>query len=87
MRINTKIKDDGQLYLTVYSADQETTITTPISNCVHNKVERKTENELHNLVIEAGRYNDWSDIEIVRFFVENTLTEREIRELIKLLEN
>jgi hypothetical protein len=86
MRIDVKLSDNGQLYLKVYSEDT-TELTTRISSYNTNKVEQPIVNEVHNLVMEVGRYNGLSDTEIVKHFVENTLTEKEIRELIKSLEN
>lgn len=87
MRITTDAIKTNQLMLSVLSDDQESVFSTRISTFNGNKVEQPIVNEVHNLVMEVGRYNGLSDTDIVKHFVENTLTEKEIRELIKSLEN
>lgn len=87
MRIRTQIANTNLLALSVFSVDETSLFTTTISTYNSHKVEQPIVNEVHNLVMEVGRFNGLSDIEIVKHFVENTLTEKEIRELIKSLEN
>jgi hypothetical protein len=85
MRIELETIEFGHLCLKVYSED--TLTTTRISSYITKKVEKPIVNDIHNLVIEVARYNGLSNLETVKNFVENSLTEKEIRELIKSLEN
>lgn len=85
MRIKNNVSENGQLFLKVSSEDT-TEVTTRISSYLTNKVDKPIVNEIHNLVIEVGSYNGLNTIETVKQFIENTLTEKDIRELIKTLE-
>ena len=87
MRIKTIESENGVLVLSIKSEDDNTRTYTHISSILTGKVEEPIVNEVHNLVMQVGRYNGLSDTDIVKNFVENTLTEKEIRELITKLEN
>lgn len=86
MKIELKTTDVGQLLLYI-SNEESTEFQTRISSFFTKKVDSPIINDIHNLVTEAGRYNGLSYIECVKHFVENTLTEKDIMELIKKLEN
>jgi hypothetical protein len=86
MRINTNQKGT-QLFLEVYASDCETKVETPISSMISCKVEQPIVKEFKDCVLGIGRYNGLTDTQICKQFVEDSLTEKEIRELIKSLEN
>jgi len=86
MRISTNQKGT-QLFLEVYASDCETKVETPISSMVSCKVGPKVVREFKDCVLEIGRYNGLNDVQICKQFIEDSLTEKEIRELIKSLEN
>jgi len=50
-------------------------------------IKYQTIEEIRNLLVSSCRFNEQSDVETAKWFVENILSEKEIRELIKLLEN
>ena len=85
MRIKT-IQKGYQLFLEVYSSDAESKIETQISSIISCKVEKPTVKEIKECVLEIGRYNGLTDLQICKQFVEDTLTEKGIRELVKELE-
>lgn len=85
MRIKSNISETGQLFLKVSSEDTTET-TTRISSYLTKKVDKPIVNEIHNLVMEVGNYNGLSTIETVKQFIENSISEKQIRELIKTLE-
>ena len=87
MRIKTMESEIGGLVLSVRSEDENTHTYTRISSTLSGKVENKIVKELQDVVAEVGRYNNLSDVEIAKNFVESLLTEKEIRELIKSLKN
>ena len=86
MRIKTNQKGT-QLFLEVYASDCETKVETPISSMISCEVEPKVVTEFKDCVLEIGRYNGLTDVQICKQFIEDSLTEKEIRELIKSLEN
>jgi len=51
------------------------------------KVSQETIDQLTTAAIECNRWNDTPDLETAKNFVESLLNEKEIRELIKQLEN
>lgn len=50
-------------------------------------IKKQTIEEIRNLLVSSCRYNEQPDIFTAKWFVENILSEKEIRELIKQLEN
>ena len=84
MKITTEEKNNG-LYLNIELDGQSAQF--PVVNLFTNKVDGKIITELTDAAIECSRWNDTTDLEFIKSVVENYLTEKEIRELIKQLEN
>ena len=84
MKITTEEKNNG-LYLNIELDGQSAQF--PVVNLFTNKVDEKLITGLTKAAIECSRWNDLSDLEIAKNFVESLLNEKEIRELIKQLEN
>ena len=84
MKITTEEKNNG-LYLNIELDGQSAQF--PVVNLFTNKVDKKLITELTDAAIECSRWNDTTDLEFIKSVVENYLTEKEIRELIKQLEN
>ena len=83
MKISTEEKNKG-LYLNIELDGQSAQF--PVVNLFTNKVDKNMITGLTDAAIECSRWNDLSDLETAKNFVENLLTEKEIRELIKQLE-
>ena len=83
MKISTEEKNKG-LYLNIELDGQSAQF--PVVNLFTNKVDKTLITELTDAAIECCRWNDQTDVSIAKIFVENLLTEKEIRELIKQLE-
>ena len=58
-----------------------------IASPIDGFINPQTIEEIRNLLVVSRRCNEHSDIMTAKWFVENILTEKEIRELIKSLEN
>ena len=58
-----------------------------IASVIDYKVPQKTIEEIRNLLVTSCRFNEQPDVITAKNFVESLLTEKEIRELIKQLEN
>ena len=84
MKISTEEKHKG-LYLNIELDSQSAQF--PIVNLFTNKVNDELITGLTDAAIECSRWNDIPDLEFIKSVVENYLTEKEIRELIKQLEN
>ena len=84
MIISTEEKNKG-LYLNIELDGQSAQF--PVVNLFTNKVDKNLITELTDATIECCRWNGQNDIEIAKNFVESLLSEKEIRELIKQLEN
>ena len=84
MKFTTEEKNNG-LYLNIELDGQSAQF--PVVNLFTNKVDEKLITGLTDAAIECSRWNDTTDLEFIKSVVENYLTEKEIRELIKQLEN
>lgn len=85
MKITTK---QGVLIFELQIETDSTIIKEDISSSFSPyKISKDIIGQLSNAVIECNRWNDVSDLETAKNFVENLLTDKEIRELIKQLEN
>ena len=84
MKITTEEKNNG-LYLNIELDGQSAQF--PLVNLFTNKVDQKLITGLTAAAIECSRWNDIPDLEFIKAVVESLLTEKEIRELIKELEN
>ena len=69
------------------SEEEYMSATAPISSILTGVVEPKVVSEFKDCVLEIGRFNKQTDVQTCKQFVEDSLTENEIRELIRLLEN
>ena len=86
MKITTELESNN-LYLVTKSEDRETIIKTVISSFISERVKPETVTEFHKVLLEIGKYNGQSDVKTCKQFIEDSLTENEIRELVRLLEN
>ena len=84
MKITTEEKNNG-LYFNIELDGQSAQF--PVVNLFTNKVDGKIITELTSSAIECSRWNGTTDLEFIKDTVENLLSEKEIRELIKQLEN
>jgi hypothetical protein len=85
--IKTKTEKYG-IYLVIESNDIiPTEREERICSYIDNKVLEKFIDQINAISVDCSRYNGETDIEIAKYFVESLLTEKEIRELIKQLEN
>ena len=84
MKITTEEKNNG-LYLNIELDGQSAQF--PVVNLFTNKVDGKIITGLTASAIEFSRWNGTTDLEFIKSVVENYLTDKEIRELIKELEN
>jgi len=57
-----------------------------IASPIDGFIKKQTIEEIRNLLVTSCRFNEQPDIVTAKWFVENLLTEKEIRELIKELE-
>ena len=58
-----------------------------IASPIDGFIKKQTIEEMRNLLVSSCRFNEQSDVQTAKWFVENLLSEKEIRELIKQLEN
>ena len=58
-----------------------------ISSAFENEIPDKFIDQINAVSVDCCRYKGMNDVEIAKNFVESLLTEKEIRELIKQLEN
>ena len=58
-----------------------------IASPIDGFIKKQTIEEIRNLLVSSCRFNEQPDITTAKWFVENLLTDKEIRELIKQLEN
>lgn len=86
MRISTSVIN-GVLFLETKSEDQNTATQTVISNYISERVTPEIVTEFHKVLLEIGRFNRQTDVQTCKHFIEDSLTENEIRELVRLLEN
>ena len=89
MITNIKVKTEKYgIYLVIESNDIiPTDREERICSYIDNKVLEKFIDQINAVSVDCGHYNGQNDIEIAKNFVESLLTEKEIRELIKQLEN
>jgi len=84
MKISARQKYNG---IKIFVEIEDAKIEESVENLFTNKVDKKLITELTDAAIECSRWNDTTDLEFIKSVVENYLTEKEIRELIKELEN
>ena len=84
MKITTQETTTGLIVKFENDSDQ---IIENIASPIDGFINPKTIEEIRNLLVVSRRCNEHSDIVTAKWFVENILTEKEIRELIKSLEN
>ena len=84
MKFTTKETPTGLILKVENDSDQ---IIENIASVIDYKVPQKTIEEIRNLLVTSCRFNEQPDIVTAKWFVENLLTDKEIRELIKQLEN
>ena len=58
-----------------------------ISSAFEHEIPDKFIDQINAVSVDCCRYKGMNDVEIAKNFVESLLTEKEIRELIKQLEN
>jgi len=58
-----------------------------ISSAFEHEIPDKFIDQINDVSVDCCRYKGMNDVEIAKNFVESLLTEKEIRELIKQLEN
>lgn len=85
--IKTKTEKYG-IYLVIESNDViPTERHERICSYSDNKVLETFVDQINAVSVDCSRHNGETDVEIAKNFVESLLTEKEIRELIKSLEN
>ena len=84
MKFTTTETPSGLIVKVENDSDQ---IIENIASVIDYNVPQKTIEEIRNLLVTSCRFNEQPDIVTAKWFVENLLTEKEIRELIKQLEN
>ena len=83
MKIITKEITTGLIVKFENDSDQ---IIENIASPIDGFINPQTIEEIRNLLVTSCRFNEQPDIATAKWFVENLLTEKEIRELIKQLE-
>ena len=84
MKFSTQETPTGLIVKAENDSDQ---IIENIASVIDYNVPQKTIEEIRNLLVSSCRFNEQPDIVTAKWFVENLLTDKEIRELIKQLEN
>ena len=84
MKITTQETPTGLILKVENDSDQ---IIENIASPIDGFIKKQTIEEIRNLLVSSCRFNEQSDVETAKWFVENLLSEKEIRELIKQLEN
>ena len=84
MKFTTKETTSGLIVKVENDSDQ---IIENISSLIDGKIKKQTIEEMRNLLVSSCRFNEQPDVVTAKWFVENLLSEKEIRELIKQLEN
>jgi hypothetical protein len=84
MKFTTTETPSGLIVKVENDSDQ---IIENIASPIDGFIKKQTIEEIRNLLVSSCRFNEQPDIVTAKWFVENLLTDKEIRELIKELEN
>ena len=84
MKFTTTETPTGLIVKVENDSDQ---IIENIASPIDGFIKKQTIEEIRNLLVSSCRFNEQSDVETAKWFVENLLSEKEIRGLIKQLEN
>ena len=84
MKFTTQETPTGLILKVENDSDQ---IIENIASPIDGFIKKQTIEEIRNLLVSSCRFNEQSDVQTAKWFVENLLTDKEIRELIKQLEN
>ena len=84
MKFTTTETTSGLIVKVENDSDQ---IIENIASSIDGVVKKETIEEIRSLLVSSCRFNEQTDVVTAKWFVENLLTEKEIRELIKQLEN
>ena len=83
MKFTTTETPSGLIVKVENDSDQ---IIENIASPIDGFIKKQTIEEIRNLLVTSCRFNEQPDIVTAKWFVENLLTDKEIRELIKELE-
>ena len=84
MKFTTTETPTGLIVKVENDSDQ---IIENVASSIDGVVKKETIEEIRSLLVSSCRFNEQSDVQTAKWFVENILSEKEIRELIKQLEN
>lgn len=84
MKFTTTETPSGLIVKVENDSDQ---IIENIASPIDGFIKKQTIEEMRNLLVSSCRFNEQTDVVTAKWFVENLLSEKEIRELIKQLEN
>ena len=84
MKFTVKEIQSGLIVKVENDSDQ---IIENIASPIDCKIKEQAIEEMRNLLVSSCRFNEQPDVVTAKWFVENLLSEKEIRELIKQLEN
>ena len=84
MKFTVKETQSGLIVKVENDSDQ---IIENIASPIDGNIKEQTIEEMRNLLVSSCRFNEQPDVVTAKWFVENLLSEKEIRELIKQLEN
>ena len=83
MKFTTTETPSGLIVKVENDSDQ---IIENIASPIDGFIKKQTIEEIRNLLVSSCRFNEQSDQQTAKWFVENLLTDKEIRDLIKELE-
>ena len=84
MKFTTQEIPTGLILKVENDSDQ---IIENIASPIDGFIKKQTIEEIRILLVSSCRFNEQPDVVTAKWFVENLLSEKEIRELIKQLEN